>query len=119
MDIELGEVQAKFADIIWEREPISSGELTKICGKELGWKKSTTYTVLKKLCEKGIFQNINGTVTSKISKDAFYFAKSEKLVNENYKGSIPTFLAAFTSRKKLSEKDIDEIQKMIDKIREG
>ena len=64
MDIELGEVQAKFADIIWEKEPILSGELTKICEKELGWKKSTTYTVLKKLCEKGIFQNINGTVTS-------------------------------------------------------
>ena len=62
MDIELGEVQAKFADIIWKREPIASGELTKICEKELGWKKSTTYTVLKKLCEKGIFQNVNGTV---------------------------------------------------------
>ena len=119
MDIELGEVQAKFADIIWKREPIASGELTKICEKELGWKKSTTYTVLKKLCEKGIFQNINGTVTSTISKDAFYFAKSEKFVNENYKGSIPSFLAAFTSRNKLSPKDIGEIQKMIDKIREG
>lgn len=119
MDIELGEVQAKFADIIWEREPIASGELTKICEKELGWKKSTTYTVLKKLCEKGIFQNVNGTVTSVISKDAFYFAQSEKFVNENYKGSIPTFLAAFTSRKKLSKKDIDEIQEMIDKIREN
>lgn len=119
MDIELGEVQAKFAGIIWEKEPILSGELTKICEKELEWKKSTTYTVLKKLCEKGIFQNINGTVTSTISKDAFYFAKSEKFVNENYKGSIPSFLAAFTSRNKLSPKDIGEIQKMIDKIREG
>lgn len=119
MDIELGEVQAKFAGIIWEKEPILSGELTKICEKELGWKKSTTYTVLKKLCEKGIFQNINGTVTSTISKDAFYFAKSEKFVNENYKWSIPSFLAAFTSRNKLSPKDIGEIQKMIDKIREG
>ena len=119
MDIELGEVQAKFAGIIWEKEPILSGELTKICEKELGWKKSTTYTVLKKLCEKGIFQNINGTVTSTISKDAFYFAKSEKFVNENYKGSIPSFLAAFTRRNKLSQKDIGEIQKMIDKIREG
>ena len=119
MDIELGEVQAKFAGIIWEKEPILSGELTKICEKELGWKKSTTYTVLKKLCEKGIFQNINGTVTSTISKDAFYFAKSEKFVNENYKGSIRSFLAAFTSRNKLSPKDIGEIQKMIDKIREG
>ena len=119
MDIELGEVQAKFADIIWEHEPILSGELTKICEKELGWKKSTTYTVLKKLCEKGIFQNIDGTVTSIISKEAFHFAKSEKFVNENYKGSLPSFLAAFTSRKKLSSKDIDEIQKMIDKIREN
>ena len=95
MDIELGEVQAKFADIIWEREPIASGELTKICEKELGWKKSTTYTVLKKLCEKGIFQNVNGTVISVISKDAFYFAKSEKFVNENY---IFVISLSFTSQ---------------------
>ena len=119
MDIELGEVQAKFADIIWKREPIASGELTKICEKELGWKKSTTYTVLKKLCEKGILQIFSGSLFAGRSKDAFYFAKSEKFVNENYKGSIPTFLAAFTSRRKLSKKDIDEIQEMIDKIREN
>ena len=105
MDIELGEVQAKFAGIIWEKEPILSGELTKICEKELGWKKSTTYTVLKKLCEKGIFQNINGTVTSTISKDAFYFAKSEKFVNENYYTVIT-----------LKSKQIDYIEYFLDVV---
>ena len=118
-DYRMGEMEQRFAQLIWEHEPIGSGELVKLCEKELSWKKSTTYTVLKKLCEKGIFQNVNGTVISVISKDAFYFAKSEKFVNENYKGSIPTFLAAFTSRRKLSKKDIDEIQEMIDKIREN
>ena len=119
MDLKLCDSDYKFMTIVWEHAPINSGELVALCNEQLGWKKSTTYTVLKKLCEKGIFQNVNGTVISVISKDAFYFAKSEKFVNENYKGSIPTFLAAFTSRRKLSKKDIDEIQEMIDKIREN
>lgn len=119
MDIELGEVQARFADLIWEREPISSGELVKVCEQELGWKKPTTYTVLRKLCEKGLFQNVDGKVTSLVSRDSFYFAKTEQMVEENYGGSLPAFIAAFTSRKKLSKKEIDEIQRMIDQIREG
>lgn len=119
IDIELGEVQAQFAEIIWEHEPVGSGELVKICEKELGWKKPTTYTVLRKLCEKGLFQNADGKVTSIVSRDEFNFAKSERLVEDTYKGSIPAFLAAFTSRKKLSGKDIAEIQKMIDDMREG
>lgn len=118
-DIELGEVQAQFADIIWDNEPIGSGELVKICEKELGWKKPTTYTVLRKLCEKGLFQNVNGKVTSIISRNEFNFAKGERLVEDNYKGSLPAFIAAFTSRKKLSGKEIDEIQKMIDDMRKG
>lgn len=117
MEIELGEVQTKFAEIIWENEPIASGQLVKICEKELGWKKPTTYTVLRKLCEKGLFKNEDGKVTSLVSMEEFQFAKSEKVVEENYKGSLPAFFAAFTSRKKLSDKEIDEIQNMINQIR--
>lgn len=119
MDIELGEVQARFAELIWEHEPISSGELVKICEKELQWKKPTTYTVLRKLCEKGLFQNVDGIVTSLVSKEDFRFARSEKVVEENYAGSLPAFFAAFTRRKKLSAKEISDIQDMIDQIREG
>ena len=84
IDIELGEVQAQFAEIIWEHEPVGSGELVKICEKELGWKKPTTYTVLRKLCEKGLFQNVDGKVTSIVSRDEFNFAKSERLVEDTY-----------------------------------
>ena len=118
MDIELGEVQTLFADIIWKNEPIGSGELVKICERELHWKKSTTYTVLRKLCEKGIFQNTGGIVTSIVSKENFYSAKSEKFVEDTFGGSLPAFFAAFTSRKKLSKKEVNEIQAMIDKYRE-
>lgn len=118
MDIELGEVQTLFADIIWKNEPIGSGELVKICERELNWKKSTTYTVLRKLCEKGIFQNTGGIVTSIVSKENFYSAKSEKFVEDTFGGSLPAFFAAFTSRKKLSKKEVNEIQAMIDKYRE-
>ena len=114
MDIELGEVQAKFADIIWEHEPILSGELTKICEKELGWKKSTTYTMLKRLCERGIFKNVDGTVTALMTKSEFAAAQSEKFVEDTFEGSLPAFLAAFTTRKKLSRTELDEIKKMID-----
>ena len=119
MEIELGEVQNRFAELIWENEHIGSGQLVKLCEKELGWKKPTTYTVLRKLCEKGLFQNENGIVTSVISREEFQFAKSEKVVEENYKGSLPAFFAAFTSRKKLSKEEIEEIQSMINQMREG
>ena len=117
MKYELGEVQKQFAEIIWEKEPIGSGELVKICDKEFGWKKSTTYTVLKKLCEKGIFQNLEGVVTSVISKKEFYAATSEQFVEETFGGSLPAFIAAFTSGKKLTKQEVDEIQKMIDKFK--
>ena len=114
MKYELGDVQKQFAEIIWAKEPIGSGELVKICDKELGWKKSTTYTVLKKLCEKGIFQNVEGIVTSVISKKEFYATTSERFVEETFGGSLPAFIAAFTSGKKLTKQEVDEIQKMID-----
>lgn len=119
MDIELGEVQAAFADIIWAHEPIGSGELVKICEKELNWKKPTTYTVLRKLCEKGLFRNEDGVVTAVISREDFHASKSEKFVEDNFEGSLPAFLAAFMSHKKLSAKEADEIRKMIDCYKEG
>ena len=114
MAVELGEVQMQFAKLIWEREPVGSGDLVKLCADEFGWKKSTTYTVLKKLCEKGLFQNVDGIVTSMISQEDFYTKKSEEFVEETFGGSLPAFLAAFTSRQKLSKKDIEEIRKIID-----
>jgi len=118
-DLELGAVQERFADIVWAHEPVASGDLVKICEKELGWKKPTTYTVLRKLCEKGLLQNVDGIVSSLISKDDFYSAKSEQVVKESYNGSLPAFIAAFVSRQNLSEKEADEIQKMIDTFRKG
>lgn len=113
-ETKLGAVESRFAEIIWQNEPLSSGELVKLCEKELQWKKSTTYTVLKKLCEKGIFQNNGGTVTSLVSKQDFYAVQSEKFVDETFRGSLPAFIAAFTKRKKLSTEEISEIRRMID-----
>ena len=117
-DYRLGEIEGKFADMIWENEPVSSTELAKMSENSLGWKKSTTYTVLKRLCEKGIFQNIKGVVSSLISKEDFYSAQSEKFVEETFGGSLPAFLAAFTSRKKLTPDEIDQLRSMIDKYKE-
>ncbi len=117
-EIKLGVVESRFADIIWQSEPVSSGELVKKCESELKWKKSTTYTVLKKLCERGIFQNEKGTVTSLVSRDDFYSMQSEKFVEETFEGSLPAFIAAFTKRKALSKKDMDEIRRMIDSFEE-
>lgn len=113
-DMKLGIVESRFADLIWMNEPIASGELVKLCLKELGWKKSTTYTVLKKLCEKGIFQNVEGVVSAKISKDEFYAMRSEQFVEETFQGSLPAFIAAFTQRKQLTEEEINEIRRMIE-----
>ena len=113
-DMRLGAIEAKFADLIWSNEPLSSAELVKLAAQELDWKKSTTYTVLRRLCEKGIFQNEDGTVTSKISKREFYAMQSEEFVDETFDGSLPAFLAAFTTRKALTAAEIAEIQQMID-----
>ena len=118
IDLELGTVQERFADIVWENEPIGSGELVKICESRLNWKKPTTYTVLRKLCEKGLLQNVNGVVTSLISREEFYSAKSNQIVEESYDGSLPAFVAAFISKKKLTSKEVQEIQAMIDAFRE-
>ena len=112
-DKKLGFVESKFADIIWQHEPISSGELVKRCEKELHWKKPTTYTVLRKLCERGIFRNDSGTVSSVLSRDEFYALQSEKYVEESFRGSLPAFLAAFTQRKVLSPEEIAQLRRMI------
>lgn len=118
MAVEFGEVQMKFAELIWEKEPIGSGELVRLCAERFEWKKSTTYTVLKKLCEKGLFQNVDGVVTSRVSKEDFYTKKSEEFVAEAFGGSLPAFLAAFTSHQKLSLKEIAEIRRIIDGAKE-
>jgi len=112
-ELKLGVVESHFADIVWQNEPLPSGDLVKLCEKELHWKKPTTYTVLRKLCERGIFQNRDGIVSSLISRQGFYGIKSEKFVDEAFDGSLPAFIAAFTQRKSLSPEDIAEIRRMI------
>ena len=114
---ELGEVQERFAKLVWANAPIPSGELVKLCEKELNWKKPTTYTVLRKLCERGLFENDNGVVKTRVSREAFYAARSEQFVDSTFNGSLPAFLTAFTARKGLSDEEADEIVRMIEAYR--
>lgn len=116
-DIRLGPIETRFANLIWDNEPLSSGALVKLCEQALRWKKSTTYTVLRRLCQRGLFQNDGGTVRSLLSKNDFYALQSETFVQETFEGSLPRFLAAFSSRKKLSDQEIDALQKFIDERR--
>lgn len=117
-DMKLGLVESKFADIIWRSEPLHSRELVKLCEAELNWKKPTTYTVLRRLCERGIFQNEGGMVSSVIGREEFYAMQSERFVEENFSGNLPSFLAAFTRRRSLSAAEIAEIRRMIDTFEE-
>ncbi len=119
LDLTMGPIESRFADMIWENEPITTAELVKRGEAELNWKKSTTYTVLKRLCGKGIFQNQQGTVTSLISRAEFYSAQSQRFVEETFRGSLPAFLAAFTSRKGLSQEEVDCLRRMVDEYEEG
>lgn len=116
-DLKLGAVESRFAEIIWENEPLTTNRLIKICADELEWKRTTTYTVLKKLSEKGIFKTENSVVTSVISRQEFDAMQSEQFVEENFKGSLPAFLAAFTARRKLSDQEIDEMKALIEQMR--
>ena len=116
-NMELGEVQLRFAELVWHYAPLPSGELVKICQRELNWKKPTTYTVLRKLCEKGLFKNEDGLVSVVMTQEQFYAARTEQFVEETFDGSLPAFITAFTSRKKLSAAEVDEIQRMIDTFR--
>lgn len=115
---KLGAVEVRFADIIWERAPLSSRELVDLCKERLEWKKSTTYTVLKKLCERGLFENNGGTVSACLTREAFYGKQSEAFVEESFHGSLPAFIAAFTKQRKLTSKEVAEIRSMIDSMGE-
>ena len=116
--IQLGAAERRFADLIWDAAPIASTALVKLSEDALGWKKSTTYTVLKRLCDKGLFQNDGGTVRVRMTKEAFDSAQSEQFVEETFSGSLPAFLAAFSSRKKLTKQEVKALQKMIDDYEE-
>ena len=110
----LGEVESRFAKIIWREEPVSSPELVKICLKELNWKKSTTYTVLRKLCQRGIFKNENTIVSAVLTEDEYNSRAGQEFLEENFNGSLPSFIAAFSSNKKISPDEIKEIKRLID-----
>lgn len=111
----LGQIESKFADIIWEHEPIRSGELVKRCEEELNWKKSTTFSILKKFCDRGLFQNEKAIVTSKISKEDFNLLQSKQFLENIYQGSLPKFIAAFVPNSNLTEEEIAEIQAIINR----
>ena len=114
MKIVFGMVEARFADIVWQNAPFTTSQLVEICAKELNWKRTTTYTVLKKMCNRGIFEMKNSMITVLISKDEFYAMQSEEYIEENFQGSLPAFIAAFTSRKTPSKQELQELQKLID-----
>ena len=116
-DIRMGPAETQFAEIIWANEPITSGLLSKKAEESLRWKKTTSFTVLKRLCERGIFQNQSGMVTSLISREEFFARHSEQYVQETFGGSLPAFMAAFSTRKKLTDKEIDEMKNLIEKMR--
>ena len=116
-EYKLGEVESVFADIIWNNEPLSSRRLAELAQERLNWKRTTTYTVLKRLCDRELFQNKDSIVTSLVSREEFYARQSEQFVEETFQGSLPAFLAAFGSRKKLSDAEIEELQKVIDAMR--
>ena len=113
------ESEYRFCLILWEHEPIKSSELVKLCKEQLGWKPTTTYTVIKRLSERGVLKNENTIVSSLISKDEVQASEIEEMVEKTFEGSLPAFIAAFTKHQKISEKEIDEVQKMIDRYRKG
>ena len=118
-EIKLGVMEARFADIIWEHAPISTGELVKICQQQFGWKRTTTYTMLKRLCQRGLFENQSSTVVVLMEKDIFQGKQSEKFVADTFGGSLPAFIAAFTKGRTLSDAEADKIQRMINESRRG
>ncbi len=113
-EIQLGVIEARFADMIWEKEPVTSSELVKLAAEAFTWKRTTTHTVLKRLCDKGLFENNKGNVTSLISRSQFYSMQSRKFVEDTFEGSLPAFIAAFTKNRTLTAKEAAEIRKMID-----
>ena len=118
-DYKLAKKEEQFAELIWQNEPIGSGDLVKLSEKEMSWKKSTTYTVLKKLCKKGLFQNKDAMVSSLLSKDEYYARQSRRFVEDTFGGSLPKFLTAFISGKKLNDHQAEELKRLIDEHKEG
>ena len=116
--MKLGLIESKFADIIWENEPLNSSELVKLAEQRLEWKKSTTYTMLKRLCEKGVLKNENSTVTALVSKQEVEKYQSSHIVNETFNGSLPNFIAAFMQDKKLTKEEAEQLKKLIDSYKE-
>lgn len=119
MDWKLGKMETRFAELIWANAPISSGELVRLCQEELEWKKSTTYTMLRRLCQRGVFENREGTVTALLSREEVLARQSEAFLEENFQGSLPRFLAAFTARKPLSYQEVRELEALIRRSGEG
>ena len=117
-DYQMGLAESRFADMIWEQEPTTAAELAKLGAEQLQWKKTTCYTVLKRLCDKGIFRNEGGAVSSVLSRAEFYGKKSEQFVEESFQGSLPSFLAAFSSQKRLSAEDVAQLRRMIEEFEE-
>ncbi len=115
---KLGEMEEKFAELIWKQEPVSSGELVKLCEEAFNWKKSTTYTMLKRLCERKIFENNGGIVSAKIKREEFHAMQGEELIDKSFGGSLPRFLTAFTRRNKLKTEEVEALQKLIDEYKE-
>jgi len=116
--MSMTEFERKLADLIWDNEPITSGDLVKLCESTLQWKKSTTYTMLKRICEQQLFQNENACVTSLVSRDEYLQNQGEQFLEQNFGGSMPSFLAAFMDRRKLTRKQIEEIRDMINRYEE-
>ena len=117
-DLKLHDAEFKFAEIVWDNEPIQSGELAKLCAQKLGWKRTTTYTVLKKLISRGLLQNENAIVTSRVTKGDVLRYESRTVTDKTFGGSLPSFIAAFLDGGKLTEQEADEIKRMIDRHRE-
>ncbi|MBR2620885.1 MAG: BlaI/MecI/CopY family transcriptional regulator [Clostridia bacterium] len=115
-EMRLGMVEAHFADIVWENAPMTTKELVALCERELNWKRTTTYTVLKKLCERGIFATENSMVSAIVSREDFYAIQSEKFVEDTYAGSLPAFIAAFATRRRPSEQELQEIRRLLDEF---
>ena len=113
------ESEYRFCLILWEHEPIKSSELVNLCKAQLGWKPTTTYTVIKRLSERGVLKNENTIVSSLVSKDEIQASEINEMVEKTFEGSLPAFIAAFTKHQKISEKEIDEVQRMIDRYRKG
>lgn len=113
------ESEYRFCLILWENEPVKSSKLVELCKEQLGWKPTTTYTVIKRLSERGVLKNENTVVTSLISKDEVQAAELNEMVEKTFEGSLPAFIAAFTKHQKISDKEIDAVQQMIDRFRKG